>query len=284
MKKQLLWVLSVIALASCGGDDETAVTPQPQPQERRMLTIEVSENAPQADASSRAFAHRRASVTSTSELSPFNMSAYDWYQVFSKTGSSWTSVYWPSQYLDKSIAFYAHKGGTFQWNSGSPYLSFSMGNQAATQTDLLVATDNTSYNARSGRVRLAFDHACAAVQFHVYKEEASSFVVKSIVLKGVKTEGEYHFGDKSWKNLAQAAPSVYGPYEYTLNTGDVTPTTTPQLLPCGWLFVIPQSKDGIQIKVTYTKDSGAEKIKTLSLPSGSWAAGYQYTVEIKIGK
>lgn len=287
MKKLIICGLSVIVLAACGGDDEATVTPQPQPQPQlqssRMLTVEVSEKPMQDEnTSSREANLHRASVTTTASLSPFKMHAEDWSQTFTNTVSGWTSVLWPSQEYTEPIAFYAHKGGEFNWNSGSPYLSFSMGSEAATQTDLLVATDNTSYDARSGRVELAFHHACAAVQFYVYKEEESvSYVVKSIELKGVKTEGEYHYADNSWKEVKTKSGT---PYDYTLNNGDVSVTTDKQLLPCGWLFVIPQEKDGIQIVVTYTKDSGSEKTKTMSLASGSWVAGKQYTVNIRIGK
>jgi len=60
-------------------------------------------------------------------------------------------------------------------------------------------------------------------------------------------------------------------------------TTTPKRLDCGWLYLIPQSKSGITIEVTYSKAGADPKTKTLNLSSGTWEAGYQYTVNIKIG-
>jgi hypothetical protein len=56
-------------------------------------------------------------------------------------------------------------------------------------------------------------------------------------------------------------------------------TTTKEQLPCGWLYLIPQTKDDIKIEINY--NSGKQKTLTLS---GTWEAGKQYTVNIRIGK
>lgn len=276
MKKLILCGLSVFALASCGGDDDNAVTPQPK--EPRMLTVVVGETPLQDEnASAREALRRTEAATTTASLSSFILNYENNPQEFNKGGSTWETGTWPQGVGDDtSITFYANDGGTFNWVSDDPYVSFTMDEDAFKQKDLLVAKTTTAYNEHGGQVYLTFDHVCAAVQFNVYKEEAADYVVKSIILRDVKKSGEYHYSDNSWKNVS-------GTTFYTLYNADITVTTSYQLLPCQWLFVIPQDKSGLTLEINYTKNNGAAKTKYLSLKD-SWEAGKKYTVNILIGK
>lgn len=277
MKKLILCGLSVIALASCGGDDDNAVTPQPK--EPRMLTVVVGETPLQDEnASAREALRRTEAATTTASLSSFILNyTADYHQPFTKTGDTWSTDSWPSSDYASKLDFYANDGGTFNWNDGSPYVTFTMDEDAFNQKDLLVAKTTAAYDDHGGQVYLTFDHACAAVQFNVYKEEAADYVVKSIILRNVKKSGEYHYSDNSWKNVS-------GTTFYTLNNADITVTTSYQLLPCQWLFIIPQSKEGLTLEVTYTKGGELKPTKSLTLGTGSWEAGKKYTVNILIGK
>ncbi len=146
----------------------------------------------------------------------------------------------------------------------------------STKKDFLVARhENISYNDKSGKVSLDFDHACAAVQFNVYKEENADYTVSKIVLKDVIKEGKYYYDENTNWQIGNTTTD----YTLTNVNGDIEITKEKQLLPCGWLFIIPQAKNSIKIEVTY--NSG--KTKALNL-SGSWEAGTQYTVDIRIGK
>ena len=210
-----------------------------------------------------------------------------WSNSFTKTGSTWSTAIWPVQ-DDSKIDFYAHDGGTFQWNSGNPYVSFTMEEDASKQKDFLVATHKQISYSQSGGgvVSLAFAHACAAVQFYVFQEESASYMVNSIILRNVCKQGDYYYNNTGatpkWQNVRTKT-------HYTLTTNvpenPFAVTTTPVRLPCGWLYLIPQTKDGtqeengIQIEINY--NSGKQKILNLS---GSWDAGKQYTVNIRIGK
>ena len=152
----------------------------------------------------------------------------------------------------------------------------------STKKDFLVARhENISYNDKSGKVSLDFDHACAAVQFNVYKEENADYTVSKIVLKDVIKEGKYYYDENTNWQIGNTTTD----YTLTNVNGDIEITKEKQLLPCGWLFFIPQSKSGIKIDVTYSKAGGTtSNTKTLSLPAGTWEAGKQYTVNIRIGK
>ena len=280
MRKQIMLLLATATLfAACGGSDDEAVTPAPQPQQPRMLTVEVSERPMQTEGGAKA--PRRAGVATTTEtLNTFTMCGdnKDWTATITKTDGKWTTS-WPGGDISKKWNFYAYNvGNEFVWNGGDPYVSFTMEEEVANQKDFLVAktAEAKSYNETGGKISLTFDHACAAVQFYVFKEEDASYVVKEIQLLHVKKQGSYSFNRNSWND------DLSNPTDFTLTTGEITPTSTKLLLPKRWLYVIPQSKVGMQLQIKYTKDGGTETTKLIDL-KGSWAAGYQYTVNIKIG-
>lgn len=275
--------MSVIALAACGDNDD-AVTPPIEPTPSpRLLTVEVSENPMQDNEASARVMNRTAAATTTASLKGFTMNYTDaWYNIFNKESSGWSTVTWPDGVgNDTPIDFYAHDGGAFQWNDGNPYLNFTMEKEASGQKDLLVATHKQiSYNDTKGVVSLTFDHACAAVQFQICQtkkvtDEGKNFIINSIVLKNVRKNGDYYY-DSGWtlgSNLT----------DLTLTNSTITLTTDYQPLPCKWLFLIPQSQDGIQLEIKYTVDEGAEKTKILNVGTDSWEQGKQYTVNIRVG-
>ena len=275
--------MSVIALAACGDNDDAVpipIEPTPSP---RLLTVEVSENPMQDNEASAREMKRTAAATTTATLSSFTMNYTDaWYNNFTKTGGTWSTADWPYGVNENTkIDFYAYNAGSFQWNSGTPYVSFMMDEDAFSQKDLLVATHKQiSYNDTKGVVSLTFDHACAAVQFQICQtkkvtDEGKNFIINSVVLKNVCKNGDYYY-DSGWtlgSNLT----------DLTLTNSTITLTTAYQLLPCKWLFLIPQSQDGIQLEIKYTVDEGAEKTKILNVGTDSWEQGKQYTVNIRVG-
>lgn len=275
--------MSFIALAACGDNDDAVpipIEPTPSP---RLLTVEVSENPMQDNEASARVMNRTAAATTTATLSSFTMNYTDaWYNNFTKTGGTWSTADWPYGVNENTkIDFYAYNAGSFQWNSGTPYVSFMMDEDAFSQKDLLVATHKQiSYNDAKGKVSLTFDHACAAVQFQICQtktvtEQKHSFTINSVVLKNVHKDGDYNY-DSGWtlgSNLT----------DLTLTNSTITLTTAYQLLPCQWLFLIPQSQDGIQLEIKYTVDEGAEKTKILNVGTDSWEQGKQYTVNFRVG-
>ena len=286
MKKIFFFTfLTAAFLAACSSDDQD----EPK-QEPRLITVEVTEN-PLLDANGepKQLPTRTAAATTSESLSAFSMNYTAGYKYdFTKTDGSWnTNPYtWPVQDNSK-IDFYAYNAGTFQWDpsnpSGNPYLSFTMDASASNQTDLLVATHkDISYNDAEGKVSLGFDHACAAVKFNIYKTAGvgeKSVIVKSVVLSGVKDQGDYYYNNEGtkWQFL-----SLPGSASYTLTDGDITLTTSKRALPCGYLFLIPQSKKGLTLTVYYTVDGGTETYYAFNL-SGTWEAGTEYIVNISMG-
>ena len=292
MKKIFFFTfLTAAFLAACSSDDQD----EPK-QEPRLITVEVTEN-PLLDANGtpKQLPTRTAAATTSESLSAFFMNYTDNKYGFEKTGGSWSSNPndwpWPVSGNDTKIDFYAYNAGTFNWNSGNPYLSFTMDASASSQTDLLVATHKAiSFNDAGGKVSLDFDHACAAVKFNISMTAGvgdKSVIVKSVVLSGVKNKGEYYYNSEGtkWQSLSVSADSPlidgYTPASYTLTTGAITLTTEKRALPCGYLFLIPQSKKGMTLTVKYTVNGDASEY-TFNL-SGTWEAGTEYIVNISLG-
>lgn len=280
MKKIFFFTfLTAAFLAACSSDDQD----EPK-QEPRLITVEVTEN-PLLDANGtpKQLTTRTEAATTSESLSAFSMNYEGDKFSFKKTGS-WNTIDWPvSVGNDTKIDFYAYNAGTFYWNSGNPYLSFTMDATASNQTDLLVATHKAiSFNDAKGKVSLDFDHACAAVKFNIYKTTGvgdKSVIVKSVVLSGVKNQGDYYYNSEGTKWQFQSLP---GSASYTLTTGAITLTTEKQALPCGYLFLIPQSKVGLTLTVYYTVDGGTETHYAFNL-TGTWEAGTEYIVNISLG-
>lgn len=277
MKKIFFFTfLTAAFLAACSSDDQD----EPK-QEPRLITVEVTEN-PLLDANGtpKQLPTRTAEATTSESLAAFSMNYEGNKYSFEKTNGSWNKIDWPVSGNDTKIDFYAYNAGTFQWNSGNPYLNFTMDASASNQTDLLVATHKAiSFNDAKGKVSLDFDHACAAVKFNIYKTTEvgkKSVIVKSVKLSGVKDQGDYYYNNETkWQSLSGTA-------SYTLTTGDITLTTDKQALPCGYLFLIPQSKVGLTLTVYYTVDGSTETYYAFKL-SGTWEAGTEYIVNISMG-
>jgi hypothetical protein len=280
--KELLFLFSVIALAACGGSDDAETTPPDVPSPR-LLTVVVNENPMQDEnAPSREMTRAGGAIT-TASLTAFKMvsskNTTDEILSFSKDGEGkWTTGVWPTNAGDsEKLDFYAYNAGTPNWGN-APYISFTVEENVANQKDILVAKhEKISRTDNGGQVSLTFDHACAAVRFYVYKEEDATYKINSIKLNNVKKSGDYYYNNAEW---VLGGATTY----YTLTTNvpenPFEVTTTKEQLPCGWLYLIPQTKDDIKIEINY--NSG--KQKTLTLSSGTWEAGKQYTVNIRIGK
>lgn len=282
MKEKLIFytvALTAGLLTACSSEDEQVPeTPI------RHISVEVNQQPMTT----------RSAITTTESFNAFNMcGVYDnstLNYTASKSGNTWTVSpdTWPSGAAsDALIPFYAFTDGTFYANSGTPYVSFTMAEDASTQHDLLVAKNTVSYNDHQGKVPLTFDHACAAVAFNVQitnklkteKLGNASLTVKSIVLRNVNNTGRYYFGSTpAWGNVSGSA-------YYTLTSSDLNVDTEPQALSSNYLFVIPQSRaadgtTGTYLDVTY--DYSGQKYATIPL-NINWEAGSEYTIDIKLG-
>lgn len=278
-------------LAACSSNDSTETVGAPL-----RLIVDVTEN-PLTDASASAKERMatRAAITTTGSLSAFSMNYLNDKKDFTKTDGPWLTGTWPTKDgnnndIGKSdkLDFYAYSGGTFYYNSGNPYVAFTMAEDAFNQHDLLVAMHKQiSYNDAGGHVSLTFDHACAAVQFNVQISNTLKgqlgqdyLTVNSIVLRNVNNTGRYYYDETDpWKDVAGSA-------FYTLTNGDLTVGTSLVELPCGYLFIIPQSRvandlEGTYLEVEYTISS-TKKTATIPLDV-DWKAGEKDIIDIKLG-
>ena len=290
-KKLVFYTVALTAglLTACSSDDE-----QKQEPPVRHISVEVNQRPMTSDDPAGARStDTRSAITTTETFSAFSMrgiynSLTSEYSV-SKSNDTWTVTPngWPEDAPNETkVPFYAFTDGTFYANSGTPYISFSIDENASTQHDLLVAKNSVAYSDHDGKVPLTFDHACAALAFNVFMSNtlstnlAGTLTVSSIMLRNVSNTGNYYFETAAWDD-------VKGSAYYTLANSDMKITTTPQALSSNYLFVIPQSREangttGTYLDVTYTFTGQTKTSATIPL-SVNWEAGKQYTINIKLG-
>ena len=290
-KKLIFYTVALTAglLTACSSDDE-----QKQEPPVRHISVEVNQRPMTSDDPAGARStDTRSAITTTETLSIFYMRGIynnltSEYSV-SKSNDTWTVTpnIWPDAPNETKVPFYAFTDGTFYANSGTPYINFTIAENASTQHDLLVAKNSVAYSDHNGKVPLTFDHACAALAFNVFMTNKLStnlagktLTVSSIVLKNVSNTGKYYFEFSSWSDVSGSA-------YYTLANSDMNITTTPQTLSSNYLFVIPQSSEangttGTYLDVTYTFSGQTNTSATIPLPV-NWEAGKQYTINIKLG-
>lgn len=306
-RKQIFYTLVMAAglLTACGTDDER-IPAEPQTQSAadgaqapadltRHISVEVSERpmAEEGTAEGRSLM-TRAAITTTETLSNFKMKGvYDVqtkdYSV-TKSDGKWTvdPNTWLSE-LDENtkVQFYAYTNGTFYSSSGTPFIDFTVIEDASKQFDLLVATNSVAHKDHNGTVPLTFDHACAALAFYISMSNKLSvqlgektLTVNSIVLKNVFNKGKYYFDttfdESTWS--VDVSSSAY----YTLNSGSMVITTTSQALSSNHLFMIPQKRDDTYLEISYTFEGQTESSATIPL-TVNWEKSTQYTINIKLG-
>ena len=292
-KKLVFYTVALTAglLTACSSDDE-----QKQEPPVRHISVEVNQRPMTSDDPAGARStDTRSAITTTETFSAFSMrgiynSSTTNYTV-SKSGGIWTVApdTWPGgSENNNTTPFYAYTDGTFYSNNGTPFIDFTIAENASTQHDLLVAKNNVAHSDHGGKVPLTFDHACAALAFNVQitnklkteKLSNGTLTVNSIVLRNVSNTGKYHFESSSWSDVSGSA-------YYTLANSDMNITTASQALSSNYLFVIPQSSEangttGTYLDVTYTFTGQTKTSATIPL-SVDWVAGSKYTIDIKLG-
>lgn len=250
---------------------------------QRPISVEVSETPFGNTTEARQLT--RAAITDLTSFSAFTMTANeDNLSVEKKNGKWEVDGSWPAVDGNTPVNFYAYSNGTYNDNSGTPYISFNMDENASAQHDLLVAKNTVSFNNHQGKVPLTFDHACAALAFNVKITKTlktklgTTLTVNSIVLRNVSNSGKYYFGTSTWGDVSGSA-------YYTLTSGNITVDTEAQALSSNYLFVIPQTRavngtTGTYLEINYTLSGSKQATIPLAV---DWVAGYKYTINIKLG-
>lgn len=287
------FVLVGATACSSGDDGDEPANPTPTNPTERKLVIGASAN-PWLDENGNA-RETRGQVITTETLQNFLM---DWYQsedfrcqynVKRGNDSKWTATpdNWPIVNVDGSVSFYAHTSGTFIYNSGNRYISFTAEEGFADLHDLLVSkiTDVT-HSGTGGVIWFTFDHACAAVEFNIqitnklFNQIKRDLTVNSVKLEHIAKTGDYYYST-GWDNQRDYT-------NYTLTTSAISVSTEPQhLLPGNTLFIIPQ-KLGTDTKlvINYTL---SDKENTAEIPlketdkDTEWKAGHLYPINIVLG-
>lgn len=282
-------------LTACSSDDDnTAGGDLQSPQAPIRIEVEVNEQ-PMVDTSDQA-RETRGTATTIATLSEFKMYAVhdasiDKEYNVSKSGNGWTinPNSWPNPL--SSVDFYANTyGGTFNLNSGNPYVHYKVEENASSQHDLLVAKkiQQSRPSDGVGKVSLTFSHACASVAFYVQitktlsNQIVGNLTVNSIKLRNVYNEGKYYFNSGSWEYVMPNTDQPVMTF-YTLTNSNISVNTEYQPLSSNDIFVIPQSRtadgtNGMYLEINY--DNNKSAIIPLDV---NWQAGYRYIVNIRLG-
>ena len=296
------WLMLLALFVSCSNDNDEPEPPQPEPEQSFPLTIEVTENPMIIDGAANSKV-RKTDITTSATFDAFTMNYV--YGTSHATGSvsatkdgegKWTSTgSWPSEarYSDDVVNWYAYTSGTFNKNSGDPYIGFTVDNNVANQKDLLVATASGTYSETGGNLALTFDHACSALRLWVKKSknlDAYTLSISSIVLKKVVNQGKYYYGTGEWTLTESSA-------DYTLFSGSAQTLGSTDYIPLDggtptYLFMIPQTltawdPTGVlgntYLEIVCSINGGASQ--TAYIPfAATLAKGTQYNVKINIGK
>lgn len=300
--KLLILLLIATGLAACSNDDEV-ITAQERP-----ITVTVSEKpfiAPTSNAAP--VRSTRAAITTTETFSAFSIDYVYGSKpstgscTATKTDGTWAvNDSWPDIDNDNKVTWYAHSDGKFHRDDdeGTPYISFTVDENASKQKDLLVATLSASYKECGGHLNFTFDHACAAVKFYAKKANNLSdytLTVSSVKLSGVVNAGDYYYNNTpSW--ILGNATSSYTLYEGTAKTLTNTDYEALDATDAPYLFLIPQTLTAwappsalantyLELTCVISKNGKVFNNGTAYIPFGATlAGGTQYDVKINIGK
>lgn len=257
----------------------------------------------------------RAAIINNSSLASFNM-YYTYgtsdpetpFTASKDTDGKWTSsdANWPGAAVYDpgiSVNWHAYTGGTFNYNSGNPYINFTVEEWAKDQKDLLVAKTTNTWTNCSGNLSFAFDHACSAFRFLVKKAknlDDYTVNVTEIKLWNIKNNGLYNFGTSEWSNQSGAASYTLCKYnsETPWTLGSSSYTELEQGVDGPYFFVIPQDLTAwngsgspantyisITCKITKTSDSSVKFDGTAYIPFGGITLnkGRKRDLKINIG-
>ena len=194
-----------------------------------------------------------------------------------KNGATWTTTTpysWPtvqgSTLTFRAMAGMDAEGVTVAPSALTPgelEIDYKVPPQAAAQSDLMLAATGR-LNTPGQPVPLEFRHLCAAVRF-VTGNEMQPGTIKSIILSGIKDEGQY---TTTWNNLR-------GNAGFTIDVNKATTAGTAAneaIAPDNYtLMMIPQQLgDNATLTVVFQDNiTGRERTMSASLKGQTWRQG-----------
>lgn len=179
----------------------------------------------------------------------------------------------------------------------TPYVSFTVDENAAKQKALLVSTLSTSNDECTGHLNFTFAPATAAIRFYIKKANNLSdyiLTVSSVKLLEVVKTGNYYYNTSTWTlGNVTSSYTLYYDTAKTLSNSDFEALDATE---ASYLFLIPQTLTAwappiapantyLELACTISKDGGSVFNGTAYIPFyATLAGGTQYDVKINIGK
>ncbi len=305
MKKVLLAIAAVATITSCSQNEEFE-----NPTQKAEINVSTVVKTTS-----------RAAVTNNENFTAFKVSSFivandfdfsttllgdpymDGVSYKGKKGS-WTTddvnkYYWPT---DKNVQFFGYPEGctlTTPTKNGYPTLTFTIGENSSTQTDLVVASENMSKSAATNNTAtLNFKHVLTKINFS-YKPEDTNYDYKITEIKIVGAKGgeaTYTFNkdviDGTWSDGVEVAEGYTYSIANTLGSADAGSYYALDSAD-GSLMLLPQNVKDVKINITYTTKKTINAVeetffsgtKVVTLPSGSWGVGksIRYKLTLPVG-
>lgn len=302
MKKNLLTVVAVLAMAGCSQNDlvdEIDNGGQTSKAEIRFKSI-VGKGS-------------RATALTEADFTSFQVHAYKSADAFGtstsltseylndeikKTDESWAgskTVYWP---ITDKVNFFAYAPAAstgFAASAGYPTIAYTVP-AVDSQVDLVVANAINKVKA-DNTVELAFKHALTQVNFSVkLMNKSTKYTVTNITLSGIANKSTLTYQGTTtsicgtWSTPTGSESYAYDFATNGITTAGVKPTTDAEVTNLSTatnsLMLLPQTFSGsAKISVTYSAEIGGEitynDTKEIVL-DGAWEVGQKvrYTLEL----
>lgn len=202
--------------------------------------------------------------------------------VTDKGNNTWSgerTYYWPGAGYPLQFHAWAPVSLAGPENPQHPALDYTVPNQVADQSDIVVASPGQLAGNYNARVPLTFQHVCTAVRFVTgMPMQPGEFV--SVALKGVKGAGTYDLSSKSWtlKEGTQDFTLSFSPHKSVTGTEQTDLTDDSQTF-----LMLPQTlPDGAVAEVVFVNAQGTTRTLTASLVGTEWPMGTTVTYRLSI--
>lgn len=265
---------TVLALASCSSDDAAYTAPDGLLRFQAGVRQELTRTASATPYAGPAFGLIGYAFDSWQQtLTPDYL--YD--EETERRGEHWTTVtprYWPDGPAYARFYAYAPYGATGLTLSGRtmqgpPTLTYTVAPELRDQQDLVLAATGDVACEPQAEVSLVFSHLLTGVKFA--EGRIRSGLVTGITIRGVRNQGTYKTGQKSWEN--QTGQATFGQdVHYTTGSqgddimADKAFLMMPQNVPAGAV---------IEVTIEGQDENGDDKTYTLNASIGGqvWHAG-----------
>ena len=200
----------------------------------------------------------------------------------SATAGSAIDYYWPtSAYKLSFFAYYPKDNAAFTVQSsssttGAPTYAYTVPSAIGSQLDIMTGQNVNILGGSSSPVSLTMKHRCAAINFSVTNNRASSITLNSVSIEGVKYSGTLN--EETWTLTSAVNSSSSNPFTLSYGSAIAAGATANITGTSNIFLMLPQTiPAGAKVKVVISGEDPLYADLT-----GSWLAGKQYNYSLAV--